>query len=383
MLPYPPTDLDPTKLEELCRSKFPESTTLDFKQTIPGPGGAGVAEIAKDVSAMANADGGDLIFGVAEADGAADKLTPLVGETSDEAMRRLIQVIDSNIEPRIRGIQMRSVNVTGGYVLMVRVPQSFEGPHCIRNANQRRFVIRNGTTTSDMNFEQVRMAFDRTSTLVERATKLIESRNLAVRSRATLLPMPDNFPVSAFQFVPISSIAGRTSVDVASLNEGDYNLYVPAQWRRASLTHRLNRDGLVAHQTSRGPTKLLLTMFRDGRYEALKTTGWVDEKGEEVIHAEAAMNFYRESLEAALSLCKAFGISGPALVGTALFHIGNYKFQTAHDIHFMGPTSSDRPHLELPEIWIEDVSVELDAKTLLSEAADVLWQSFNNEKAYY
>lgn len=367
MLPYPLASIDAEKIEEICRGRFSESATLDFKRSIPGRDGGGVAELAKDVSAMANADGGDLVFGIDEVDAAASAIAPITTETADQAQRRIFQVIDSNIEPRLRGVHMKAVDVPGGYVLIVRVPASFDGPHCTRNSNsQRRFVSRNGTTTSDMSFEQIRMAFDRTSLLVDRARKQIEHCLFLVQDRKTARALPE-VPLSAFEFVPLASIAGRASVNVAALNGGDYNHYVPESWR-GGLNHTLNLDGMFFCRGSSGYQDALGTMFRDGRYEAVRTAGQVRDNDDKIIWLRVAMDFFRQSLEAALRLSKASGIGGPAIVRLALCHVEGYEFVIKNDFFDSGPSSSKDNHLVLPEIWIEDVSANVDVKTLLSDA---------------
>ena len=58
-------------LRKLCDDRCPESNSLDFKRELPGNSDKDKQELLKDVCALANADGGDLVYGIEEVAGAA------------------------------------------------------------------------------------------------------------------------------------------------------------------------------------------------------------------------------------------------------------------------------------------------------------------------
>jgi predicted HTH transcriptional regulator len=209
-------EIDEGRLLELCAQHFPESQTLDLKQQLPGNADADKREFLKDVCAMANSDGGDLVYGVAEAGGNAGALSPIAGETADSARRRLGQIADAGLEPRVVGLKFVDVPVTGGYVLIARVPASFDGPHRFFFGNVARFVIRNGTHTVDLNYDQLRMAFDRTATLTERARQFRQARIDAITGDRVGRALVRG-PRAVVHLVPIPSMAGNRSVDIESL----------------------------------------------------------------------------------------------------------------------------------------------------------------------
>src|SRR6266852_7628233 len=103
MLPKPPKDVTEEMLLEACQEAWPETRTLDFKWGLPGRTEEERAEFLKDVCAFANADGGDLVYGVGELNARANGLVPILGQNPDEVRRRLVQTLDG-IEPRISGI---------------------------------------------------------------------------------------------------------------------------------------------------------------------------------------------------------------------------------------------------------------------------------------
>ncbi|TFW15894.1 helix-turn-helix domain-containing protein, partial [Pseudomonas putida] len=129
---------------EICRQQFSESETVDFKRALPGRDEKSKVELAKDVAAMANTGGGDLVFGIMETEdgGQAGGITAITGESSDEAQRRILQTLESRIEPRVQGLTLWTVQVADGYVLVMRIPPSWNGPHCVKTDTQRRFTFR-------------------------------------------------------------------------------------------------------------------------------------------------------------------------------------------------------------------------------------------------
>jgi predicted HTH transcriptional regulator len=76
----PPPILDRAFVEQLIAAELPEDQELEYKRDLPRPKQAKetktdpLEEFAKDVSAMANASGGVLLFGIEE-DGKTKKPT--------------------------------------------------------------------------------------------------------------------------------------------------------------------------------------------------------------------------------------------------------------------------------------------------------------------
>jgi len=97
MLPKPPRDMTEAILREGCRERWPESQTLDFKRELPGLDARGRNEFLKDVCAMANADGGDLVYDIAEEGGAAREPGPIGTAPVFNAMRQTLQSLGVQI----------------------------------------------------------------------------------------------------------------------------------------------------------------------------------------------------------------------------------------------------------------------------------------------
>jgi hypothetical protein len=95
-------------LEQLIAEGERESLTLEFKA------GAAIAnekkgEIGKDVSAMANAAGGQIIYGIKEKDHVAAEFRPIDKRRFDHEW--LEKVIRNNVVPEIEGLTIRMIDV--------------------------------------------------------------------------------------------------------------------------------------------------------------------------------------------------------------------------------------------------------------------------------
>lgn len=378
MLPYSLDKINANVLVEICSQRFSESGTIDFKKELTKSDDRGKNELAKDVCALANADGGDLVFGIGEdkAGGTAENVVPITDESFDQASRRFLQTLEAWVEPKIQGLQIKNVDVDGGFVMVLRVPSSFDGPHCIRNGNsQRRFVVRNGTTTADMSYDQIRRSFDRTSSLIEQARRLIDQRLLLIQERKTARPV-DAVPLSAVEVVPLASLAGRVGVDVGALYDRGFSDYIPKKWNSGAITRSLNLDGLLVYQSGRETSNAWTNIFRDGRYETVMIGGR-DTGEKRVIWSSVVSQFFQQGVESALLLAKKQNISGPAIVRLALMHVDGFTFEVNGDFWDMENSLADRNHLVLPEILIDDVSVDIDVAALLTNSIDVLWHCFS------
>jgi len=116
-------------LEALIRDRIEETSQLEYKAAASlGRSGDRKREISKDVSSLANASGGTIIFGISETksnDGPSfpEKIDPVdVREYSKEWLDQII----GQIRPRIRGLEISSVHVgpnDADYVYVVNVPQ--------------------------------------------------------------------------------------------------------------------------------------------------------------------------------------------------------------------------------------------------------------------
>jgi predicted HTH transcriptional regulator len=133
-------------LRDLVSTGVPEGVLIEYKRTTYGGSDADVKEYLKDVSSFANTHGGDLVIGIEEKGGIAKKVVGFTEVDPDKELQRLGSLAQDGIEPRIVGIRMKSVSVTGGgVVFVIRVPKSWNPPHRVSARKTNRIYARNST----------------------------------------------------------------------------------------------------------------------------------------------------------------------------------------------------------------------------------------------
>lgn len=375
--------VDATHLQQLCSDGCPESETLDFKRELPGNSDKEKHELLKDVSALANSEGGDLVYGIDEKDGAAAAIASISAEPADAAKRRIAQILDAGLEPRVQGIRMVQVDVSGGYVLILRVPASFDSPHCIRSNANRRFVMRNGTTTADMTYDQIRSTFDRTATLAERARTFITERLRAIASRTTATPVLPG-PTAVVLVVPLAGIAERRTVDLQQIYHSTFINFMDRDWSGASRS--FNFDGLAVHPGGKNNDGFYAYthIFRSGTLEGCRLSGAERQlqQGQPerfVVWSLGLSNFVHSNATNFLNSLQTWGFGGPAFLSVALLNTKGYELGIGDVLRPFSRAAADRDHLIPPPSWIESIgSTPVD--TAVRPAMDMLWQAFGLDR---
>ena len=208
LMEIPFEQVDEVALQRLVDSQVRESLVIEYKLELPGAKGDDIRECVKDVTAFANAEGGDLLFGIRDEDGVAVELVGVNPASMDKELLRLSQIVQDNSDPRIYGVLMRPVPLSaGGAVVHVRLPRSLDAPHMVQRGHYGQFWMRGPVGKYPMSTADVRNAVMRTENWKERADQWRENRvDSVVRGEAPvhlhphgalhvhLVPMPTGGP---------------------------------------------------------------------------------------------------------------------------------------------------------------------------------------------
>lgn len=369
--------IDIDTLNQIVSDRMDEGPTLEFKETLPDRSDKGIVEFLKDAAGMANSFGGDIVYGIGEAEGVAATITPIQGESYDDASRRLGQMLDSGIEPRLQDVQMKGVDVDGGYVVVMRVGSSQIGPHRTVRNGQHRFPVRNSGYTADMSYDQLRTAFDRSASLAERARSFRSERLKAIATlKYGTTPQPTSVVVHV---LPLGGMGARNVIDIRKAHANHLELEGP-KWMGTTRTYNL--DGLLVSEPHGQLEPAYTQLYRSGAIETKRGGLSNLHQGVDYISAALLTQFTRFMIGMALGATAKFGSSGGALVGVTVFDVHGKTFHVGmmFDLHYSA--RSDRSTLELPEVWVEDVS-KLDLDVVARPILDTLWQCFGIEACQF
>lgn len=167
-------DIRAADIRSLVSRRIAEGQFVDFKAEMYPHSDEGKHELAKDVSAFANAYGGDIFIGVKAANGVANDLTPV--KSAAKEIEWLLQVCHDLIEERISGLDAVPIRVKGGAVVVLRVPTSLRGPHMVRRGRQTYFYRRFGQQSAPMSLPDIREAFMRFASWQQQARDFFAGR---------------------------------------------------------------------------------------------------------------------------------------------------------------------------------------------------------------
>lgn len=115
-------------LQSLIDNEIEESTELEFKSSFAIGNMKWKEELAKDVSAMANANGGTIIYGIRQKEGGQGHAIPselLPIPYTEMSKDKLSQLLSSSIQPVIDNVEITVIpkDENGGFFI-VKIPQS-------------------------------------------------------------------------------------------------------------------------------------------------------------------------------------------------------------------------------------------------------------------
>lgn len=175
-------------VEELQRREIREDRTLDYKEKMPLENRDDKHELLKDTTALANASGGTLLYGVAEGDGderGLIKALPGLTINVDAAHGVIENLLRDSVDERIMGVLHRAIpNGEGRPFYVIRVPPSPLAPHMV-TIGQPRFYLRGNTASDPMNARQIKEVALRASTAEDRALAVAAQRRDILKDRAT------------------------------------------------------------------------------------------------------------------------------------------------------------------------------------------------------
>ena len=177
-------DIAEDNLKELIEVGVPEGLAIEYKRDIYGKLDENKKEALKDISSFANSFGGHLIIGIEERKGIPTKISAIKDIDQDIEIQRLVNLIRDAIEPRITGVKIRAISIeAGGLVIIIRIPKSLNPPHRVNYKNVNKFYVRNSSGVHETSVDELRIIFNRSSTIHDRIKSVSERTLSSIISR--------------------------------------------------------------------------------------------------------------------------------------------------------------------------------------------------------
>ena len=365
-LPTLINDVTHQVLEKLVEQQTAENFRLDFKRDLPKRDEKGRNDFIADVSAFANSTGGDLLYGVDEdGEGRASKLHPLDGNR-DEEVRRLQDYVLNSIEPRVPGVQVHAISAPLGYFVIVRVPQSWAGPHRV-STNQHFYTRENGRKRT-LNIAEIRSLFIRSDAQSERIRNFRTERLGRIIGGET----PQALVAGAYMvvhFVPTQAALGLVQVDPVPYATGLRKLPLLGQ---EGYRPRLNADGvLIVRDVGVNGAMAYSMLFRNGFFETVDVL--YEHEGGFVLPSLSYEEDMIELLKKMRNEYKALGYSSELTCMLSIHRADEVRLAVRNRRPIERNLGRfDRQTLVLPDVLIQE---GVSSKRALRPLFDIVWQS--------
>jgi Putative DNA-binding domain len=383
--------IDKDRIESLISNEARENMTLEYKEALPGGGREERREFLADVSAFANAVGGNIVFGVREkregnkTTGLPEKAVGLAGINIDATIRQLESVITDGIEPRIGGLRIKSIDgFEQGPVIVLRIPKSYLSPHMVKLGDSR-FYSRTNAGKQPLDVTQIRSAFALSESLPEKVRRFRDERIARIVAGETPILLPDR-PKIVLHLLPVASLDPTTRVDLGILKLQS-QLQQPINPGNG-WSPRFNLDGFLVHSEAGTPNipVTYLQAFRSGALEAVESRLLYYDNDNNPSSSKEPQNFISSihcertlivALDQFLKVEKSLGMEPPVFVMLSFVGVREYRILSEWT-QYEAPYQFDRDVLLLPESMVEDFDEPADQ--LLQPAFDAVWQAAGYER---
>lgn len=362
----------------LKEHNVPEGRMLDYKLTLP----ADSNEFRYDITSFANTAGGELIFGIREKQengvnmGEPEAIAPLA-TSLDQDILRLEQILQSNIEPRLRGVRFKPIKISsGGNLLLVRVPKSWNGLHMVRLNESFRIYSRNSRGKYTMNADEIRSGFIAAETGYERIRGFRQKRLERIATGDTPVPISAG-PKVVFHVIPFSMLDPTIEHELDLLT----GFEAPFPIGTENVTHQYNFDGKVFFRPLEGGyTTTYVQYLRNGIVEAC--TNNVFDQEHKILGSYVLEKYLIRALKNYLGRLKLLNVTEPFAAGLSVVGAKGWTLQiytprwgTPDPIPFV----SDQ--MLAPELRID--SYDEAPHTILRPAFDRIWNAAGRDRSAY
>lgn len=365
------TDIRESHLQVLVNDRVAESKTVEYKQAIKLKDDEIKREFLSDVTALANTDGGDLIFGIKEAKGVASELVGLHDTTADDLIGRMENLLRDSVEPRISGLSIQPVPLaTGSFALVIRVPRSFAAPHMVNHSGVVRFCGRNSNGKYDLDVHQLRSAFAASETLGERVKAFRLDRINRIMAGNTPVPLSSKHLI-VMHVLPVVGVRPDMRLSSETLRTLEGNHY-PKGIGSTGWDFRMNFDGLLIPSRSSVAYHSYAQVMRNGFIESAESEV-LTRLGNNFISGDDLEWVLVNALASYLKTLNQLDLPPPFAVSVSLLNVQDFRLKSRSRSTPLSSHPIDRSELLTDEVLLES-STTAEA-VCLKPIFDQIWNA--------
>lgn len=364
-------DISTQHLQELVDNGVSESRTLEYKAATYGRNDEGRREALKDLTAFANSNGGHLIIGISEINGAFALSEGIDSTSVDAEIQRLESLLRDAVEPRLIGHQIKPVPISSDRAaIVIYVPRSWTKPH---RTNSKHFYVRNSNGVHEVSVNELRGLFLSSQSEMDRIRSFVEDRIGALAAGNGIMPLSATNLV-ALHVIPILSFLGNDRMDANRLKEEPF--LFPLIYNTGGL-FQPNFDGFCRKSSNDATVDDYTHIFRNWSIEAVLAGIERDFDGESRCIPPWVMKNVASSLIQYETALIKNGVQYPLAVFISLIGVkgATLDFRTDRYRSRIGPPIN-REILTLPECVLDQPPESEDWRIFrLKGTLDALWNA--------
>lgn len=370
MINKPLNNIEESDFQNLVTNQIPEGKSFEYKEELPGNSDSDKKEFLYDITSLANASGGDLIFGIKEANGIADEVKGLSISSADSEILRLENIILTGVEPRIPGISTKEIQMAGkGPVIIMRIPKSWAMPHMVKLGGISKFYSRNSKGKYQLDVGEIRSAFALSETATERIRNFRIERTARIIAGEDRIKLDNNSPRLILHIVPLTASDLGVKFDVASLAQSNLGKLSPIGDNMNNYRH--NFDGLLTSAGSAEGCYSYLQIFRNGSIEAVRSSYYRSDSSTRIIPSKFEDDLLK-AIKRFLSIQEILGVDPPLFIMLSLMGATGYIVGADNSSGF-GNHPIDRDALLVPEVELDNYQSNIDQ--IMKPIFDSVWNA--------
>ncbi|WP_195763798.1 AlbA family DNA-binding domain-containing protein [Pseudoduganella rivuli] len=364
-------------LQRLVDSGIPENLTLEYKRALPSGQGEEKYDLLADWTAMANTEGGDILYGVAEDKGLPIELVGLEIPDPDQLKQSLLNKIRDGSEPQLAGIQIRSIPLSSGKsILLVRIARSWNAPHRVVLSKHGHFYARNAAGNYQLDVAGLKSAFVASENIGNRVAEFVADRLARLGANRGPVHMED-IGLMVLHLVPLSafSLPGHVRLGLTKTSVAEFRMFGTVLGQS-----RFNIDGAVVSDGAPTGNYSYTQVFRHGAVESVMAC--VSPPNEpKTLYGKYMVNEIVSSVGNFKNCLARLNVQPPFVVSLAFLNVKGYRLLTGSMYDAINRDVLPDDSVLLPDILIQ--AEDFAAHTALRPLFDVLWNTFGKEACPY
>jgi hypothetical protein len=383
-------DINEDDIKRLQDNAIAETKLLDYKLELKIGSDEEKKEFLADITAMANTEGGLIIYGIEEgkdgtgkSTGIASKIVGISVPNKDKLLQQIEDTIRSNTDPKITTIGVSFIKVEGVDIFLLGVSKFISLPHMMTYKSSNKYYKRRNTGKYLVDSNELYELFMNNFLIKDRANNFVKERITEIRNGG-LFPNLDLVGSFFLHIVPIGHI-GNNLIDIVPLRNTEFlQLKMRPLMSGGGWDHNFNLDGFMAYSAYDKKVHSFTQLFRDGILEFYTSHFHsTDEPNKDIFKINGAYieQLVVESITNSFEIYTEFKIEGPYAIFINLFDTEKGILIGDNRLMHYRASKIGRSNIFLPSIIIKSSRIDLWGE--LKPIFDILWQSGGYRKSPY